>query len=186
MNNLSIKTKTHLISVIPLIIACVLLSGLFMWGHLNDISESLYKRGQETADLLAPASEYGVFSGNHDALSRLAFAASSDPEVVSITITDKERNVLANSNPSINLDKINKGNFMTFSSPIHHSRVVVDDFGVESDEADKQNLERNNSIIGFVNVTMTNKHALKRQQQIIFDGRQEAGRQLRMVRAGVE
>lgn len=170
MNNLSIRTKTHLISVIPLIIACVLLSGLFLWGHLNDISDSLYKRGQETADLLAPASEYGVFSGNHDALSRLAFAASTDPEIASITITDKDNNILVNSNPSINLDKTASEEFMTYSSPIHHSRVVVDDFSTETDNRIKQNVEKINPVIGFVNVTMTNRYAVKRQQQVIFDG----------------
>ena len=169
MKNLSIKTKTHLISVVPLIIASVVVSGLFLWEHLQDISNSLNKRGQETADLLAPACEYGVFSGNHAALSHLAYAASTDPEIEAIIVTDKNKNQLINSNPSSNLDGGDNENLSTFTSPIYQSVVVVDDF--RSPGNTQQNIAKNNdSVIGFVQVIMTHKHASARQQQIIFDG----------------
>lgn len=168
MNNLSIKTKTLLISVIPLIIACVLLSILFMWEHLSDVTDTLHKRGQETAKLLAPASEYGIFSGNLTALKQLVYAAATDPEIAAITITDTEQNILANSNPGL----LNKGHhaLITFSSPVYRSTVAIDDFDTALEATDNQDAKGKLSLIGFVNVTMTDQFATKRQQQIIFDG----------------
>ena len=170
MNNLSIKSKTLLMSVLPLVIACVLLSILFLWVHLNDITEALHKRGQETANLLAPASEYGVFSGNHAALNQLAYAASTDAEIASITITDKEHHILASSNPALDTSAINKHSLTTFTSPIYHSVIAIDDYAVEQNLTDNDNKKKNLSLIGYVNVTMTDAYAAKRQQQIIFDG----------------
>jgi len=170
MKNFSIKNKTLLVSIVPLVIACVLLSVLFLWVHLNDITEALHKRGQETANLLAPASEYGVFSGNRHALNQLTYVAATDNEIASITITDKDHNVLANSNPNLHSQAVKHHSLTTFTSPIFHTVITVDDFAVEHN-ASIENITQNNlALIGYVNVTMTDAPAAKRQQQIIFDG----------------
>ncbi|MFO7604623.1 MAG: EAL domain-containing protein [Gammaproteobacteria bacterium] len=171
MNNLSIKTKTLLIAIVPLVIACVLLSILFLWEHLQEITTSLHKRGQETANLLAPASEYGVFSGNLAALNQLAYSAAIEPEIAFITITDKDHQVLANSNPNIkNKPQVAKSSFITFSSPIYHTNIALDDFALQQGAIDASEATSNLLLIGYVNVTMTDAFAAKRQQQVVFDG----------------
>ncbi len=170
MNNFSIKTKTHLISVIPLVIASILVSSLFIWEHTKDISESLNKRGQETADLLAPACEYGIFSGNHSTLRTLAYTAANDPEIASISILDADRQQLVTSNLAPNKNRDDNEKLRTFTSPVYLSQVVVDDFSNSTDQHVQDGNNKQNSVVGYVNVTMTNKHAAARQQQLLING----------------
>jgi len=170
MNNFSIKIKANMISVLPLIIACVLLSTLFLWEHLNDITSTLHKRGQETANLLAPACVYGIFSGNNNALDQIAYAVSTDPEISFVTITDKNLNILASSKPNLTENSTGKKPRLTFTSPIYHTAVTVDDFAIDQVTSNNGDIKSNLSLIGYVNVTMTDGPAKKRQQQIVFDG----------------
>src|SRR5215467_14570005 len=81
-----IKSRVLFLTLVPTIIISLLLSAYFTSTRIQDLEKSLKDRGYAIALQLAPASEYGVFSGNTQTLQRLANDALSEPEVRSVSI----------------------------------------------------------------------------------------------------
>ena len=67
----NIHTRTQLISVGPALLLTLLLTGFFTFARLQDLRQELNHYGQLIASQLAPASTYGVISGDLDVLDAL-------------------------------------------------------------------------------------------------------------------
>ena len=67
----NIHTRTQLISVGPALLLTLLLTGFFTFARLQDLRQELNHYGQLIANQLAPASTYGVISGNVGVLDAL-------------------------------------------------------------------------------------------------------------------
>ncbi len=67
-----INTRTQLISLGPALLLTLLLISFFTFVRIQDLRQELDHTGQLIANQLAPATEYGVISGNNEVLDSLA------------------------------------------------------------------------------------------------------------------
>jgi len=91
---LRIRQKLLVVSLLPAALAATLIGLYGIVTRVLELEEALESKGQAIANQLAPAAEYGVYSGNLVALRRLVEAAAREPDVRSVTVTDAAGNVL--------------------------------------------------------------------------------------------
>lgn len=151
--NLGIKSRVILLGTIPGLLFAIIL-GSYAVSHLFGVlNQSLQDRGRIIASQLAPASEYGVISGNTQVLQKLVQGVlSADDEVITVMVLDADGKVLALSGPAVpneliqkikknNLKELNHNKGYIFTAPIYRSLVEIDDFGaIADDEAIYNNL----------------------------------------------
>lgn len=142
MKHWGIKYRILFLAMFPVVAIATLLITLVMVGGVAEMDGALKSRGMLIARQLAPASEYGAFSGNREILQALAQAVMKEEDVNAIIITDDRDNILAVSGrPSqfdlkaVNLadveqvDSISK-HYLVFAAPIYQSEVGVDEYGL--------------------------------------------------------
>ncbi len=174
MKSTDIQTRVFLVTLLPLIITSLLLSSFFMWRQIADIDTALNAKGQSIANLLAPAAEYGVLSGNETALTRLIYASAHDPDVKAIVITDNTGKPIVQTTPSGRPDPRDPAQstdsdlFRTFTSEIFYSSLAVDDY--EPALADGKRFTQTPELIGHVKVLVTRKHAIEQQSDVLKNG----------------
>src|SRR5690606_40706439 len=78
MSNLGIKSRVLFLAIIPILIVAILLTSYSISSSLNTLGEAMRERGRIIATQLAPASEYGVVSGNHAMLQLLVQQAMTN------------------------------------------------------------------------------------------------------------
>ncbi|WP_260962989.1 ATP-binding protein [Pseudomonas citri] len=89
-----INTRTQLIALGPALLLTVLLISFFTFVRIQDLRQELNHTGQLIANQLAPATEYGVISGNKDVLESLLTATLATPHVRFLEIQDSTDKVL--------------------------------------------------------------------------------------------
>ncbi len=90
-----IQQRAIFLALAPTAVIAIALTAYFLVVRYGDVEEALQNRGQALVRQLAPAAEYGAFSGNRTDLSRLAQAAAREPDVVSVAIYDAAGQLLA-------------------------------------------------------------------------------------------
>ena len=90
----SIKYRVLLLAIVPTTAVSFIFFGYFVSKQISDIESNLIEKGKSNALHLASASEYGVFSGNLNLLKPLVESALQDEDILSITITNNQKNVL--------------------------------------------------------------------------------------------
>ena len=157
---LDIHTRTQLISVGPALLLTLLLTAFFTYERLQDLDLELEQTGQLIADQLAPASEYGVISGNIAVLESLASATLQTPHMLALEIRDREDRLL------VSLERGPASDIRYFESPVLLQRVAVaDDFlALPGTLEPLAGSER----IGTVRVGLSSQAFSSRQQQILI------------------
>ncbi|WP_439888686.1 ATP-binding protein [Pseudomonas sp. MBLB4123] len=117
-----IHTRTQLISVGPALLLTLLLTGFFTFERLQDLRQELNRTGQLIANQLAPASEYGVISGNREVLDTLLQATLDTPHVRFLEVRDRYDNILVYVEQP-NSQGQASGPVDVFQAPIHLQRV---------------------------------------------------------------
>ena len=84
-----------LLALAPVWIITVLVTLLVVVGGTAEIDGALKLRGTVIVRQLAPASEYGAFSGNRDVLQALTQAVMREDDAKAVMITDAQHRVLA-------------------------------------------------------------------------------------------
>jgi signal transduction histidine kinase len=84
-----------LVALLPAAAIALALTGYFLLVRYVDLEAALASRGSALTRQLAPAAEYGIFSGNREELRRLADALAREPDITSITIHDRFGQVMA-------------------------------------------------------------------------------------------
>ena len=79
----------------PVAVIAVALTAYFLVVRYGDVEAALRSRGEAIVRQLAPAAEYGAFSGNRSDLLRLAQSAAREPDVIAVTILNKAYQPLA-------------------------------------------------------------------------------------------
>jgi len=148
MKNPSIKQKILFLAMFPAFIIATLLSALVLIGGVSEIDGALNARGLIMVRQLAPASEYGAFSGNHPILQALAQAAMKENDVKSVVIADARNKILAVSGrpprlavgqtaatgaDGVEAERILAGekDSLIFSAPIYQNEgIELDDYGL--------------------------------------------------------
>jgi two-component system sensor histidine kinase BarA len=153
-----IHSRILLTTLAPTIVIAIVLGAYFVNTRIQDLRESLFDRGHAIANQLAPASEYGVFAGNHDILRTLAESALREADVVRVTILDQERKPLALVETA-NTTELEHSDLLPFEAPIQISRLTVSDFETTKNSPEVRP-------IGWVRVELSQANTLKRQQEI--------------------
>lgn len=159
MKGWGIRASVLAMALLPAIFIAVLLAAYFTYLRLNDLDRSVHERGLAIARQLAPASEYGLFSGNDELLKRLADAALREADVVGVTISDAAGKVHARSR------RENEGEAsMLFRAPVNQSQVAVEDYFYPDAQSVAGILSRPKAI-GEIAVDLSRSSTLRRQQQ---------------------
>jgi len=134
-----IKGRVLFLALVP---ALVIAAGLTFYDistRIRDIDQALNGRGFAIVRQLAPAAEFGVFSGNHDVLARLAQSALKEADVTAVTIINGDGRVLAVSGHTLAVPSsseiaspksavIENSDVLVFSAPIFQSQTEVENY----------------------------------------------------------
>lgn len=89
-----ISTRTQIISLGPALLLTLLLISFFTFVRIQDLRQELNHTGQLIANQLAPATEYGVISGNNEVLESLLKATLATPNVRFLEVQDSANRIL--------------------------------------------------------------------------------------------
>ena len=142
MRKPDIRSRVLLAALLPATAIALLLASFFVTVRFNDLDEALRLRGRTVARHLATAAEYGVFSGNRDALQTLADAARSQSELEAVLIVGRNGDILARSGRPLAVEPAglqeataeyssSDGLMLTFNVPVSNSPVPLDDLMTE-------------------------------------------------------
>ena len=175
MKEWGIQTRILFFALVPLTLIVALLSFHFIQTRLDDLDQALQDRGKAIARQMAPACEYGVFSGNSEFLAGLARSVLRENDVLSVTISDMQDSVLAHAsrkdwhpeNPTI-LGRA--ASVYTFQAPILQSEVKIDDF---YDVANSDNHESatggQSRQLGTITVELSNDTTITQRNQFLAE-----------------
>jgi two-component system sensor histidine kinase BarA len=140
MKRWGIESRVLLIALLPAAATAVLLTTYFALAQIDDLERSLVERGNGLVRQLAPAAEYGVFSGNAEILRPLVLASSRQADVRSVAITDARGNVLLQVGPPMRSSsallavpnepisvRSDDGRSEVFRAPVVQTEFVIDD-----------------------------------------------------------
>ncbi len=92
---LGIEKRILFLTLVPLALIVSAITAHFLVTRLEERAQVLNERGSAIARGLAPASEYGVLAGNRAILQGLARSTVQEGDVLSVTISDLDGQVLA-------------------------------------------------------------------------------------------
>ena len=175
-----IKSRVLFLTLVPTITISLLLSAYFTSTRIQDLEKALKDRGYAIALQLAPASEYGVFSGNTYTLHRLANDALSEPEVRSVSIFNKDgrllahaghehqtpTNILSVSDQLHGITMADTGNALLFTVPVLIRDVITEDFAYADSAFD--HAESYDNVLGWINIELGRMTTTIRQYQVLF------------------
>lgn len=161
----NIHTRTQLISVGPALLLTLLLTGFFTFTRLQELQQELKQTGQLIANQLAPATEYGVISGNLTVLKSLLGVTLQTPHVRFLEVRDHDdRLLLFVEQP--NIDELSRAEVSTFEAPIIMQKVTLNADFMHSESIDLSPLPNDN--IGRVVVGIASDAFNSRQQEILL------------------
>jgi len=163
MNSWGIKKRVLFLALLPTLIIAISLASYFSINRINFIEKSLYKKGELLVSNLAPASEYGVFSGNIDTLNSVIDKTLSEKDVTKVTVTNTYNEVLISKSKENNSNNSNSSVLrffireqqLEFSEVITTSEIDIEDFD-ELLELDVNTPNPSIQNIGHVYITLSN------------------------------
>ncbi|BFT65135.1 ATP-binding protein [Pseudomonas moorei] len=157
-----INTRTQLISLGPALLLTLLLISFFTFVRLQDLRQELNHTGQLIANQLAPATEYGVISGNNEVLDSLLKATLATPNVHFLEIQDSANRILVHvEQPSARPRQVE-----VFQAPVRLQRVPLhNDFFQSGNSAATAPAE---DYLGRVIVGLSSDAFSQRQQEILL------------------
>lgn len=161
----NIHTRTQLISVGPALLLTVLLTGFFTFTRIQELQEELKQTGQLIASQLAPATEYGVISGNLTVLKSLLGVTLQTPHVRFLEVRDHDNRILIYVEQP-NIDALNRAEVSVFEAPILLQKVTLEADFMLSDNANESSVP--NDYLGRVVVGIANDAFNTRQQEILL------------------
>lgn len=181
MKNWSIKYRILFMAMFPVVVITILLTMLVMVGGIQEMDGALKARGMLISRQLATASEYGVFSGNREALQALTQGMMKESDVSAIIIVDDRNKILAvNGRPGqfdLNAAKLadtsqivaSGGAHFIFAAPILQINHDIDEFGLYDDRA-PNNPGKKRKLLGYVYVDLSTVPTQQRKNRFILIG----------------
>ena len=142
MKNWRLTHRILLLALAPVWIISVLLTLLVVVGGRTEIDGALKLRGTVIVRQLAPASEYGAFSGNREVLQALTQAVMREDDAKAVMITDAQQRVLAVSGTPSPFSQSHRGGIveaqvlhsekdaLIFAAPIYQDARQGEGFGL--------------------------------------------------------
>lgn len=85
-----IKTRALLLGIVPAAIMALSLTAYLITAQLNNLEQAFKERGKATAQMVAAASFYGIFSGDIESLSLNLKSIVKRKDILSITVNDSQ------------------------------------------------------------------------------------------------
>ncbi|WCM50213.1 ATP-binding protein [Pseudomonas sp. WJP1] len=160
-----ISTRTQIISLGPALLLTLLLISFFTFVRIQDLRQELNHTGQLIANQLAPATEYGVISGNNEVLESLLKATLATPNVRFLEVQDSADRILVYvEQPSASYQKPHQ--IEVFQAPVRLQRIALhNDFFQDGTAAPKAPAE---DYLGRVIVGLSSDAFSQRQQEILL------------------
>lgn len=180
VNEWGIKSRVLFLTLVPTVIISLLLGAYFTSTRIQDLERALKDRGYAIALQLAPASEYGVFSGNSHTLQRIANDALSEPEVRSVSIFNKDGRLLSHagheqqtpttilsiSDQTHGITMADTGHSLLFTVPVTIRDVILEDYAFADSTYDFT--ENHENILGWISIELGRMTTTIRQYQVLF------------------
>lgn len=180
LKNWGIKGRVLFLALVPALIIAAGLTIYDITTRLHDIEQALYERGLTIARQLSPASEFGVFSGNNEILTRLTQSTLLEADVTAVAITNADWHVLAASGhhlapPSLGGDTLTSRGFvqkedaLIFSAPIFQSQTEVERY-LDANPPDPEAEEGGETkVLGHVIIEISRLPSIARKNQLILN-----------------
>ncbi|MGE7957842.1 ATP-binding protein [Pseudomonas sp. NPDC089530] len=160
-----ISTRTQIICLGPALLLTLLLISFFTFVRIQDLRQELNHTGQLIANQLAPATEYGVISGNSEGLESLLKATLSTPHVRFLEVQDSRNHILVYvEQPSETHNRSQQ--VEVFQAPVRLQRIQLSNDFFQDDPGARAT--PNADYLGRVIVGMSNDAFSQRQQEILF------------------
>ena len=160
-----INTRTQLITLGPALLLTLLLISFFTFVRIQDLRQELDHTGQLIANQLAPATEYGVISGNNDVLDSLLRATLATPHVRFLEVQDSANNILVYVEQPSEADNRSQ-QVKVFQAPVRLQRIQVQNDFFQNEDSHLGTL--GDGYLGRVIVGMSNDAFSQRQQEILL------------------
>jgi two-component system sensor histidine kinase BarA len=168
-----IRFQLLLLGLLPASILAFCLTFWFIQTGINNLDKALSERGEIITENLAPASIYGIFSGNDELLQRLTDNVAKGTDVVEVAIYNKQGQRRAFSKNSLyNKAELGK-NTGKSSDMLSHFRSPIKLSILKKERDDPISLPLENSkesslTIGEVRVTLSRLRTIESQSEIIY------------------
>lgn len=159
-----IHTRTQMMSLGPALLLTLLLISFFTFVRIQDLRQEMNHTGQLIANQLAPATEYGVITGNAQVLDTLVKASLNTPHVQFVQVQDRNNNVLVHAEQPV-LPQDQAAPTEVFQAPVRLQRNAAGNAFVLSN---RQASAPDEDYLGKVRVGMSNQAFSKRQQEILL------------------
>ncbi|NIE76932.1 response regulator [Pantoea sp. Ap-967] len=160
-----IHTRTQIISLGPALLLTLLLISFFTFVRIQDLRQELNHTGQLIANQLAPASEYGVISGNNEVLEGLMRATLSIPHVRFLEVQDSRNHILVYVEQSD--ESSNRAQQVeVFQAPIRLQQIRLDNDFLQQGRPTTPAI--GDDYLGRVIVGMSDDAFSQRQQEIVI------------------
>ena len=160
-----IHTRTQIISLGPALLLTLLLISFFTFVRIQDLRQELNHTGQLIANQLAPASEYGVISGNNEVLEGLMRATLSIPHVRLLEVQDSRNHILVYVEQSD--ESANRAQQVeVFQAPIRLQQIRLDTDFLQPGNTSTPAI--GDDYLGRVIVGMSDDAFSQRQQEIVI------------------
>src|SRR5476651_273824 len=160
-----ISARTQMISLGPALLLTVLLISFFTFVRIQDLRQELDHTGQLIANQLAPATEYGVISGNNDVLESLLKATLATPNVRFLEIQDNaNRTLVYVEQPSESHNRSQQ--VEVFQAPVRLQRIALNNDFFQNTRTSVS--APSEDYLGRVIVGMSNDAFSQRQQEILL------------------
>lgn len=177
-HGLGIKARMILLTLLPTFAITLFLTSYSISKSINTLNDSLSDRSRIIATQIAPASEYGVLSGNITFLQTLIQQTiSRENDILSILITDKNGLTLAvsgqtpykvnaNIDDDLTINEIDADNYIVTNAPIIRNVVEIDDFYDGTNNTLAANKKPN--VVGQVYVTLSKSRVQATKKSMIW------------------
>ncbi|HEK1691356.1 TPA: response regulator [Pseudomonas putida] len=160
-----IHTRTQIISLGPALLLTLLLISFFTFVRIQDLRQELNHTGQLIANQLAPASEYGVISGNNEVLEGLMRATLSIPHVRFLEVQDSRNHILVYVEQAD--ESTNRAQRVeVFQAPIRLQQIRLDSDFLQQGKTPSPAI--GDDYLGRVIVGMSDDAFSQRQQEIVI------------------
>lgn len=183
MKNWSIKWRILLVTLAPTTLIALVLGAFFIKVRIDEVNQSLRDRVQAIARQLAPASEYGVFTGNAELLRWLADSAKKEADVSLVTISNSagqvlvasgdlsKQRLLAEHPKSVNWGVLDYQDVVYYSAPIYQApgpsdALAEEALGKQAEPAAGGERQQ----LGWVSVYMSKVSTVERRNRILWLG----------------
>ena len=159
-----IHTRTQMMSLGPALLLTLLLISFFTFVRIQVLRQELKHTGQLIANQLAPATEYGVMTGNTPVLETLINASLNIPHVQFVQVQNRSNEVLAHAeHPAPGPDQGTQ--VEVFQAPVRLQKSPSGDYFLLSNSQAAAPAE---DYLGRVLVGMSGEAFSTRQQEILL------------------